>query len=261
MEKRTRFIVAAAALSTIPICSQPLSAQPAGEIRSILRVRVKPDRVADYRAAVAEMNAVMRKAGVTRRLYRFQSLSGPNEFVTVSHHSRWAELDSSSFADPKLQPYAGEVAAILARMGAASESRERIVDVAMPELSLPQAPAPPPRIQVHKVRVKPDRFDDYVALLKSDLLPAYRESGLRTFTVGRTRFGGSRYEMTSVTSVNHWADFDGESPLRRAMGNDGYQAFLKKVRPMVDESAYGLFRYLADLSYAPAAVAVSAAGK
>ena len=193
-------------------------AQPAEPtIRSVTFSTIKADRVGDYLAAVKEIAALTAKAGSARYSSTWASLSGPREFARVTYRSKWAEFDV--VADPKMQPVAGQYAALLARIFATVESSRTVHQVLDSELSLPLPTGDPqPLARVLRSWVRADQVAAYRALTKSDVLPAYKRAGTKTYSVARTRFGGSTFEFTSVTGLDKWAELDSEVPLIKAMG-------------------------------------------
>ena len=92
-----------------------------------------------------------------------------------------------------------------------------------------------------------------MALVKSDVLPAAKKAGMTTFSVGQTRYGAPNTTFISVTGLNKWADMDGGASIQKAMGEEGYQRFLAKLRPLTVESEVTMYRFMPDLSYLPPA--------
>ena len=50
-------------------------------------------------------------------------------------------------------------------------------------------------------------------------------------------------------------DLDGELPVEKGLGKEGYQALLDKVRPLIVQSVANEYRFLPELSYLPPATA------
>ena len=229
--------------------SLPAQQQPQANIRSITRFHVKADRAGDFRSILKEIQTVARKAGYNRGASWWESQTGPAELVRVVYYSKYSELDGQPAA---LKEAAADLAPLLARWSQCVDHTEQIVDAVLPELSLPRAGEVPAMISNLRTVVKPERLDEYLALIKSDLLPAVQKSGMKTFLVTRTRFGGRATEFRSAIALNGWADLDGPSPIVTALGGDaGYQKFLAKIRPLLVESEYTIYRHRADLDFVP----------
>jgi len=218
-------------------------------LRSVLRVRVKPDRVGDFQAGVKEYSAILKKANSERWSTWWVSLTGPREYALVQYHAKWAELDVTQ--DPKLKDVAADVARIMARLLQCSEGSDRIIEQVQHDLGLPMSQETPKMVRVIRTRVRPEKVNDYMALVKSDLLPAITKSGAKLFVVARTRYGGPSSEFSSAVGINSWADLDGPPPVVRAMGEEGYRQFLAKLMPLVTETEYRMYQFLPDLSYIP----------
>jgi hypothetical protein len=235
---------------TIAFATALPAQQPQANIRSITRYYVKADRTGDFKSILKELQAVARKAGYNRGASWWESQTGPSELVRVIYFSKWSEIDSQQAA---LKEVAAEIAPLLARWDQCIDHTERIVDVVMPDLSLPMSGEAPAMLTNLRVLVKPERVDEYLALLKSDLLPAVQKSGMKTFLTSRTSFGGRATEFRSAIALKGWSDLDGASPIVTAMGGDAaYQKFLAKVRPLLVESEYTIYRHRADLDFVPA---------
>jgi hypothetical protein len=188
------------------------------------------------------------------------SQSGPTEYTLVRYHEKWAELDLTPGQNPKTKDVAGQLSALNARRGQCVEKSERVIELVNQDLSLPRGTQPPKMISSLKQRVRPDKYNEFLALLKSDLFPAVRSSGMKIFSVAQTRYGGSRYEFRSTTGMNSWSDLDSTPPIVKAMGEENYQKFLAKLRTMVVNTEYNVYRFLPDLSYIPGGGSGSTSG-
>ncbi len=236
----------AAALGT-SACAQT------GNIRSVTFYNVKPDRVGDFQAEIKEYNAVMTKGGSDHYASVWVSVTGPRVYALASYYKTWAELDAGP--DPKMKDQAADIARISERILDCTESRRRIIDEVIPELSLPDSGKMPTLIRVLTSEIRPERYNDYLALIKSDILPAIKKSGAKDYSIGETRYGGSGTQITSVLGFDKWADLDEGVGTQKALGKDGYQGLLVKVRPFIVSSQADVYRFQPDLSYLPPATA------
>ncbi len=237
-------IAAAAALET------PVSAQD-GNIRSITFYTVKPDRIGDFQAEIKEYNAVMAKGGSARYSSMWSSLTGTREFARVSYLSKWADLDTG--ADPKMKDQAADLARISVRIIDCTESWRRTIEEMIPDLSLPPSGDMPKMVRVLVTEVRPDKYKEYLDLVKNEILPAAQKGGLKDYTIAEARYGGPNTQITSVAGMNNWADLDGGFGVEKGLGKEGYQALLVKVRQLIVQAEVDEYRYEPDLSYlAPA---------
>jgi antibiotic biosynthesis monooxygenase (ABM) superfamily enzyme len=243
-------LVAAAVVS---LATQVSAQQAAASLRSVTFYIVKPDRVADFQAAIKEYNAIAKKYGSTRYYTIWHSLTGPNEYLRADNYASWAALDAGQ--EEKLKDEAANLRAIANRITQCTESSRRVIDEVLPELSLPQSPEIPKMIRVLQTKVKPDKVAEYLELYKNEVLPAVKKSGVTFYDVAQSRYGSASTQFVTVAGLNSWSNLDGGFGAEKAMGKEGYQRFLVKIRPFIVESEYNIFSFMAALSYLPEATA------
>ncbi len=241
-----RGLVCALALPLLLGVSAPAMAQDAN-IRTISRYRVKPDRDGDFRAAVKEYVAILKKANPDRSFTMWAALTGPREYILAAYFGKYAEFDVME--DPKLKEVQAELTGIAARLNACVESSERYIDEILPDLSLPRSAEIPKMVRVMRSQVKPDKVDAYTSLLKSELFPAVQKSGMKVYLTARVRLGRPSQEFSSIVGLDGWASLDGQPPVVLAMGADNYRQFVARITPLVEFSEVNVYRYLPDLSY------------
>lgn len=225
------------------------SAPAQGTIRSVTFYTVKPDRVGDFQAEIKSYNALLAKGGSTRNYSMWLSLTGPHTYAFAANYKTWAELDAG--ADPKMKDLVTDLARISMRITDCTESNHRVIEELDPDLSLPDSGKEPAMIRVLTTQVRPEKFDDYLALVKSDILPAVKKSGVTDYNIAKGRFGESSSVITSVAAMSNWADLDGGVGAQKALGKEGYQKLLARVRPLIASSQFDIYRFQPDLSYLP----------
>lgn len=236
---------------TLLAAGTPAVAQSNGNIRSSALITIKADRVGDFQAAAKDYVAILKKANWDKSYTVWRSLTGQNRYRLTMWAEKWAEFDMNM--DPKLKDVSADLTRILGRILACEESSERIFSEVNPELSLPRGSEPPKMIRILRSVVKPDRTNEYLALVKSDVVPAVKKAEVKVFSVARVRYGAPSNEFVSVLGFSSWADLDKLSPIVQGMGGSAkYEEFLAKVRPLLVTSQYDIFRYEPDLSYFPA---------
>jgi len=223
-----------------------------GTIQSVTFYTVKPDRVGDFQAEIKELNALYAKGGSTNYASMWVSLTGQRVYVRASYYKTWAELDAGP--DPKLKDEAADVARVGARIIDCTESWRRLIAEVQPDLSIP-ATEFPKMIRVLTTDVRPDKYKEYLAVVKSDILPAAQKGGLKLYEFSESRYGASNSQVSSIVAVDKWADFDGEFGIEKVLGKEGYEALRDKIRPLITHSEADVYRFLPDISYLPAAPA------
>jgi quinol monooxygenase YgiN len=237
-------LLAAAALVT------PASAQDA-TIRSVTFYTVKPDRIGDFQAEIKEYNAILAKAGSDRYSSMWVGITGAHEYARVQNYTKWADLDASIDSDPKLKDQATDLARISMRIIDCTESWHRSIEMVVPDLSLPEGSDPPKMIRVLVTQVRPDKYQEYLDLVKNVIFPAVKKGGTKDYSVAEGRLGESALEVTSVTGFNSWADLDAGIGAQKGLSKEDYQALVDKVRALITESEYDIYRYEPDQSYLP----------
>jgi hypothetical protein len=58
-------------------------------------------------------------------------------------------------------------------------------------------------------------------------------------------------EFLTVLGLSKWAEMDEPFGVQKGMGEEGYQRFVSKIRPLVVETEYNVYRFQRDLSYLP----------
>ena len=174
----------------------------AGNIRSVTFYTVKPDRIGDFQAEIKEYIALEAKGGSTDYYSMWLSLTGPRTYVLASNHKTFAELDRVG-GDPKMKDHETDLTRIGMRITDCTESYRRIIDEVNPDLSLPDTGKIPPMIRVLTTEVRPDKYGDYIALIKSDILPGVKKGGTKTdFSIGESRFEAPGTTITSIIGIN-----------------------------------------------------------
>jgi hypothetical protein len=72
-------------------------------------------------------------------------------------------------------------------------------------------------IRVTTVKVKPEMVPEWRELEKNEIIPAYKKAGVPGYSVWQTSMFGDAYEYTLVMPIAKFEQFDGESPLVKAM--------------------------------------------
>jgi hypothetical protein len=216
-------------------------------IQAVTRFRVKPDRVADFRAAVMDYSALLKKANVDESSYWMVAQSGEPLFLLIRRYNGYAGLDTVN--NPKLKDVSADLARALARENSCVESRERTISEILPDLSLPASAEMPKMVRVLWSTVKPDRLNDYMDMVKSDIVPAMKKAGVKFYMTTRVRYGGATNVFVSAQGIDSWADLDKPSPLVQSLGQDGYRKVMDKRAQMITASEAQVVRYQPALSY------------
>jgi hypothetical protein len=99
----------------------------------------------------------------------------------------------------------------------------------------PKPPAAPTMISVLVSKVKPDMTQEFEKIQKNELLPALKKGGTPWRSFSQTMFGDLN-TFVSVTPIEKFAQYDGESGLTKALGQEGVRALLTKLSKSVNET-------------------------
>jgi hypothetical protein len=228
---------------------KPAAAQD-GNIRSVTFYTVKPDRVGDFEAEIKVYDALLLKAGSTHYGSTWSSLTGSHEFAHVIYYSEWADVDSTAASDMKTTDQAADLARANARINDCTEHWRRIVEEILPEYNINSGNIPK-MIRVLQTQVRPEKYHEYLELMKHEIFPAVQKAGTKDYSVAEARLGESNMQITSVTGFDSWTDLDTGIGAQKGLSKEDYQALLDKVRSLATESEYDVYRFEPDLSYLP----------
>jgi hypothetical protein len=116
-------------------------------------------------------------------------------------------------------------------------------------LSAQVAPPASRLLSLTIVSIKPGMMQAYIDFQKSEAIPAMQKGGQTWRESWRTAVFGDPFEVAHVTEIKGFDQFDTPSPLRKALGEAGYTAYLAKISPMVTAQRTYAIRTRPDLGY------------
>jgi len=116
-------------------------------------------------------------------------------------------------------------------------------------LSAQMAPPASRLLQLTIVSIKPGMMQAYIDYQKSDVIPALQKGGQTWRDSWRTAVFGDPFEVAHVTEIKGLDQYDSPSPVRKALGEAGYAAYLAKMAPMVTAQRTYAIRTRPDLGY------------
>jgi hypothetical protein len=116
--------------------------------------------------------------------------------------------------------------------------------------SVVQAQAPAnPLVQLIIVDVKPDSWDDYVALQKAETIPALQKAGIASRSAWRATSAGRMFRVAYLYPMTTFGQFDDKGPMIKALGEEGAKAYNTKLRKLLANVEYRVLRRRDDLSF------------
>ena len=106
------------------------------------------------------------------------------------------------------------------------------------------------RLFVQSSLVKPDMLTEWMDLQKNEVVPALKKAGVKTRRVLRTVLG-NRSEYLSITPLESYGNFDGPSPLVKALGPEASARLIARLNKCVTASRYYVINRVDEMSSIP----------
>jgi hypothetical protein len=243
-------------LLLVGVCaSLPVMSQGA-PVHSAVTNRVAPERFAEWQDLRRQLVDIYKKAGRERSQLVYSSLSGPLEYVIVQQYPKWESLAPAQ-QDPKLKDFAGELAGLNSRLLRCVEIYSRDLG-RVSELSYGMKEEPAPMVRVIRTTLKPGVAAEYMNLMKTEVVPAYKKAGVKTFVLITPGYGDGAVSTVNPTS---WKDIDEGNVLLKALGRDGLTALMKKLDALIVKRQVDLYQYRPGLSYRAGAAGTPSGSK
>ena len=122
--------------------------------------------------------------------------------------------------------------------------------------SLAQNPTPTPQaapasqwLTITQVSVKPEMMVEFQNFMKNTTNPALKKGGLKWREVWQsTNYAGDAFEFVIVAPFDKFAEFDGPSPIEKALGSQGFADWSAKAGSLVKSVHRYIIRTRPDLS-------------
>jgi len=114
-----------------------------------------------------------------------------------------------------------------------------------------QSPAPPASslAQLVIVDVKPEAWDDYVALQKAETIPALQKGGIERRSAWRPQALGKGFRVAYIYPIASLGVMDDKGPIVKALGEDGAKAYNAKLRKLLNATQSLAIRTRPDMGY------------
>jgi hypothetical protein len=102
-------------------------------------------------------------------------------------------------------------------------------------------PAAPVFVRLTIVEIRPEMVSDYVALQKSETIPALQKGGVPWRNAWRTGVFGSAFTVAYIAPIGSFASLDAPNPLLKSMGEEAYRQYQAKMaKLMTSQRTYAL---------------------
>ena len=241
---KTRIVgLTLAAAMAVLLVAGAVEAQPAPPPWVQLHVvQVRPDMVAEFMSVQKEFSERAKEAGTPfRAVLQAAQLGDTWKFLIATPMESLAELDATPEAD-------AEFTTLVDRVLNCVVSRQSYAVRPIAEASKGLAAGETPKLMVTEfVRVAPGRGPEYLALLKSDILPHFDTANVPYIT-GQLGLGG-RPGYIHFFYEDNFAEINKGSPVSRALGREGAEKANAKMAGIVTDLEIWVSRYLPEVSY------------
>ena len=213
-------------------------------------IRVKGDRVADFEARIKELGAAVSKQGEGFTVWQV-AFGEQNTYHIVSQLESFASLPQQQ-ANPPMEQAAW--ASWLERISGTIDSQLVGVAQVHPDLSMmpaeQQAGASAELLILVTQTLMPGKRQEFVALLRDQLMPAFRKSSIMGVVSNEMAFGSGSGDWVFAVPVRSWSELDKPMPLIESMGQQAAEQLLSRADSMVERSETIVLRTRPDLSVA-----------
>jgi hypothetical protein len=108
-------------------------------------------------------------------------------------------------------------------------------------------PAAPMFFRLTIVEVRPDMVTDYVALQKSETIPALQKAGIAWRNAWRTGNFGSTFTVAYIAPMKSFALLDEPNPILKALGEEASRAHMAKMAKLITSQRVYALRDRPDL--------------
>lgn len=94
--------------------------------------------------------------------------------------------------------------------------------------------APPQRLQITIVNVKPEALNDWLTLQQKETIPALKKIGIQAREAWTTSVFGEGFQYFFSAPIDKFAAYDNpQGPMVRALGQEGARIYNEKIRKMI----------------------------
>jgi len=222
-------------------------------------IRVKGDRVADFEARLKELGSAMSSQGRGFNVWQV-AFGEQNTYHIVSQLESFASLPELE-ANPPMEQ--AQWNSWLERIRGTIDSQVMGVAEVHTNLSMmpqeSQAAANAELLILVTQSLLPGKRPEFVALLREQLIPAFRESSILGVVTNEMAFGSGSGDWIFAVPVQSWAELDKPMPLITSMGQQAAEALLSRADSMTDRSETIVLQTRPDLSVPVAQAAAQGA--
>lgn len=223
-------------------------AAPGGPLLVLSIIDVKPDMFAEFGELQAQTMEAQRKGGQAwRETWNVAQFGHPYRVGVLRPLTSFAELDGQSFT---IKGAGADQARVINERARRMIVAQQIYALRVrPELGYGKRAEKVNLAVLTTITVAPGRNGEFEALIKNDVVPAYKKAGEPFFTISQVALGGDPNQYLAITMYDDFAGLQKGNPILRALGPEGFAAFNRKTTGIVTRMEYEVVRYNAALSF------------
>lgn len=191
----------------------------AGPMSRVTIIHVKPDMLNEWREIEKGSIPDLKKGGQkSRTVYQTYIFGNSYEYVSVAPIENIAQFDGQNPLLKAMEPAAYARFSEMARK--CTESSTSFMSTRNDEISnLILNDAIPPILVSARYHITPGKTQEFINLMKSELLPVYKKAGIRMI-VNQRGPGTNPNDVTTSTFFKSFADWGGQPFLIKQLGAD-----------------------------------------
>lgn len=247
---RARAVTSALALALVATAAAQTPSPPAGPLLVLSVIDVKPDMFAEFGDLQSQTMEAQRKGGLAwRETWNVAQFGHPYRVGVLRPMTSFAEFDGQSAT---IKGAGAEQARVINERARRMIVAQQIYALrARPDLGYGTRPAQLNLAVLTTLTVAPGRGAEFEALVKSDVLPAYKKAGETYFAMSQVILGGDPSQYLGMTLYDDFASLKNGNPVMRGMGPEGFAKFRQRLVGIVMKEEHEVVRYNAALSYRP----------
>ncbi len=242
-----RLFTAPVLWGTAVLATLNLGAQTPNQMMRIATSKVKLGMLSDYQEGQKLLNAAYKKAGAPwREVWSSTVFGEAGVYVSVSPVTSMAQFDTAS---PLTQMSVEDRLKYQNLSRNCIESTHYVLGQSVDALSIRSERTTPPKYaRVLNVQTKAGKQVEFESFVKTIVLPAMKNAGVKDYWVVRTLLGGGVGSYTILTIFDKWAEMDAILSPEKLYGAQ-FQAYLAKVAETVDHAESMVAQTQPELGY------------
>jgi quinol monooxygenase YgiN len=258
-------------LAAVVFLAMPIVVRAQGDYLDIYRVKVKPEKTAEFNALTKKWVDANRRYSGDHWL-ALETVYGEGDvYVFTSIRSSYADIDKANEAvmgavrkafGPQAEKVMQDFESCLA--SSRSELRRRRWDLSRKApadaVAYAKLTGESRYLRTTAVHVRPGHVADFEALLKDMKAAGEKATNTQPVFVSQAIEGAKGTIFYVSTLRSSMAGFDNNPTMREILGEEGYKKFLQGNADFVEEADSSLFRFSPELSNPPDDVVAVAPG-